>query len=116
METPSAVREITAFLVDARPSATVGFRRRRGAAVTVVDDLDGLARSLGFRALGGQWIEIDRGAAERLIVRVLGTNLAYDWAEEMEPGEAQRIGAAFLACFPGAAARFFTNGAFTSYG
>jgi hypothetical protein len=117
METPSAIREIMTFLATARPSATVAFRRLARSALTAAGDLDALARSLGFRALGDRWLEIERPAAAQLIARALETNLAYDWSGEMEADHAGRIATAFLDCFPLAASpRCFTNGAFISHG
>jgi hypothetical protein len=71
--------------------------------------LDALAEALGYRALGDGWVEVPRRIAAKVLLHVIGGELAYP--EEVVPRpEAEALAGRFLALFP-EGSRYFTNGA-----
>lgn len=89
---------------------TLELRRLAGAAP---DDpaaaLDALAAAAGYRGLGPGWVEVPRRIAAKILLHVIGGELAYP--EEVVPRpEAEALAARFLVLFP-EGARYFTNGA-----
>jgi hypothetical protein len=106
-----AVDELARDLDRARePSYPLTFDVRRLAApADPAPVLDALAASLGYRALGAGWIEIPRRIAAKVLLHVIGGELAYP-EEVVPPAEAESLAGRFLALFP-EGTRYFTNGA-----
>ncbi|HMQ33104.1 MAG TPA: hypothetical protein PKD53_20400 [Chloroflexaceae bacterium] len=94
------------------PSYPLTLELRRMAADAPDDPapaLDALAAEAGYRGLGAGWVEVPRRIAAKILLHVVGGELAYP--EEVVPRErAEALAERFLALFP-AGARFFTNGA-----
>lgn len=103
--------KLAARLKELRPSATVAVFER--CATNPRDALDEFVASLGFRAIGNGWRELDKDEAIALLRRVLQLNLAYD-VSEMEPEQADLVAQDSLEM--AGAAKYFTNGAFSGSG
>jgi hypothetical protein len=76
-------------------------------------ELLAVARHFGLSTVPGTYREIDRGAAEALIVTLLHHDLAYQ-SELMPRARAEALAGEFLAAVP-ADARFYANGDPTSW-
>lgn len=94
------------------PSYPLTLELRRLAAAAPDDAapaLDALAAEAGYRGLGAAWVEVPRRIAAKILLHVVGGELAYP-AEVVPRERAEALAERFLALFP-AGARFFTNGA-----
>ena len=94
------------------PSYPLTLELRRMAADAPDDPapaLDALAAEAGYRGLGAGWVEVPRRIAAKILLHVVGGELAYP-EEVVPPERAEALAQRFLALFP-AGARFFTNGA-----
>lgn len=70
--------------------------------------LDALATAAGYAGLGAGWVEVPRRIAAKLLLHIIGGELAYP--EQVVPREpTEALAARFLALFP-EGARYFTNG------
>lgn len=71
--------------------------------------LDALAAAAGYTGLGAGWVEVPRRIAAKILLHVIGGELAYP--EQVVPRErAEALAARFIALFPDGS-RYFTNGA-----
>lgn len=94
-----------------RPSATLAVCQRPACGPR--ESLDLVAVSLGFRAIGERWRQIDKVQAAALVSRILARDLAYDTAG-MEPWVAEALAGECL--LVAGEANFFTNGEFSENG
>lgn len=109
--TIESVDAVAARLKDLRPSATIAASWRRGTNSR--EALDMFVESLGFRAIGKGWRQLNEDEASALLRRVLEHDLAYDTAE-MESEQAAALAEECLDL--AGAADYFTNGEFTTNG
>ncbi len=107
-----AIVALSAELERARAASyplTLAFGRLADPAVEVYAALDALTGSLGWRGLASAWVELPRRIALKLLVQIIGGELAYP-TEVVPRAEAEALAGRFLALFP-PGARYFTNGA-----
>lgn len=83
--------------------------RLAGPAAAAGPVLDAVAAAAGYGGLGEHWVEVPRRIAAKILLHVVGGELAYP--EEVVPREqAEALAGRFLELF-GPGARYFTNGA-----
>ncbi len=71
--------------------------------------LDALAVVEGYKGLGGNWVEVPRRIAAKIVAQLIASDLAYP-TDVVKPAAAEELAGRFLALFQ-AGARYFTNGA-----
>jgi len=93
------------------PSYPLTFEARRLAAPPSEPSaaLDALASEAGYTGLGAYWVAIPRRIAAKILVHIIGGELAYP-AEIVRHDQAEELAARFLALFA-EGAHYFTNGA-----
>lgn len=112
---PDAERAIAALQddLDAARAASypllLSVRRLSAPADEPFAALDALAEEEGYSGLGGNWVEVPRRIAAKILAHLIASELAYP-TEVVEQEQAEALAGRFLGLF-GQGARYFTNGA-----
>jgi hypothetical protein len=111
-DTDRAIDDLLRDLDDARAESyplLLSVRRLTGQGDTPHATLDALAVVEGYTGLGGNWIEVPRRIAAKILAHLIASELAYP-TDVVEPTAAEDLAGRFLALFT-QGARYFTNGA-----
>jgi hypothetical protein len=111
-DTDRTIDDLLRDLDDARAESyplLLSVRRLVGQGDTPQATLDALAAEEGYTGLGGNWIEVPRRIAAKILAHLITSELAYP-TDVVEPTAAEGLAGRFLALFP-QGARYFTNGA-----
>ncbi|NNJ09795.1 hypothetical protein EKD04_005600 [Chloroflexales bacterium ZM16-3] len=87
----------------------VSVRRLGETTGEPADALDALAIDAGYTGLGGNWVEVPRRIATKILTHLIASELAYP-NDIVEQAAAEELAGRFLALFA-QGARYFTNGA-----
>jgi hypothetical protein len=110
-DTDRAIDELMGDLDEARAESyplLLSVRKLSAPPDSPAEMLDALAIEEGYAGLGGNWVEVPRRIAAKMLAHLIASELAYP-TDVVEQAAAEELAGRFLALFA-QGARYFTNG------